>query len=138
MLFNQYDGFVFMTAIPSICENLHGILVAHDGFRAQMLLAKGGGSILGLVIALAIPVAAICSNHGLIPSAKAAEIIKNLPIMLHKISIRLKEGEASMNDMMTRVADQVVKNEEAKKGEANGSPDNAETPDPDAYLRAAA
>lgn len=139
MLFDHYDGFVMMTAIPGICDNLHGILVAHDGFRKQMLQAKGGGSILGLVVALAIPVAAICAHHGLIPSTRVAEIVRNLPIMLHKISLRMKQGEGAMNDMMDRVANQVVEEEEEKaRDKQRDANQSAATPDPDAYLRTAA
>lgn len=139
MLFDQYDGFVIMTAIPAICENLHGILVSHDAFRKQMLQAKGGGSILGLVIAMAIPVAAICAHHGLIPSARVADIVRNLPIMLHKISLRMKQGESAMQDMMDRVANKVVEEEDLKaRAKQNGAGNAAPTPDPDEYLRTAA
>jgi hypothetical protein len=140
MLFDQFDGFVIMTAIPGICENLHGILVSHDGFRKQMLLAKSGGSIFGLIVTLAIPVAAICANHGLIPSARIADILKNVPLMLHKISIRMREGEASMADMMNRVADKVMEEEEKKR--AANVPGNTGTPteqsDVPDYLRTSA
>jgi hypothetical protein len=140
MLFDQYDGFVAMTAIGPICENLHGLLVKYDGFRKSMLEAKTGGSVLGLIIALAIPVAAICAHHGLIPSTRIAGIMQNLPIMLHKISMRMKQGEEAMNDMMQRVTEKIVEEEEAKQAGAKrgDATDSAPSSDPDGYLRTAA
>jgi hypothetical protein len=129
LLVDQYTGMVWMMAVPGICDNLHGILVANDSFRRQMLAAKGGGSWVGLAISLAIPIAATCARFGLLPQGRIQEIAKNLPLMLHKISQRMKQGDEAMNDMMDR-----INNQAAREAEGNGGTENvsghSETPEP--------
>lgn len=116
LLVDQYTGMVWMMAVPGICDNLHGILVANDSFRRQMLAAKGGGSWIGLAISLLIPIAATCARFGLLPNGRIQEIAKNLPIMLHKISQRMKQGDAAMNDMLNRINEQAMREQNEKNG----------------------
>lgn len=125
MLVDQYVGMVWMMAVPGICENLHGLLVTHDDFRRTMLSAKSGGSWLGLIISLLIPIGATAAHYGFIPQSKIQEIAKNLPIMLYKISQRMKEGNMAMDEMMSRVAEQAAKQNGG--GNAPSNSDNAES-----------
>jgi hypothetical protein len=118
-MIDHYDGFVVMTAIPGVCENLHGVLVAHDGLRKDMLALKSGGSIAGLIFSCLMMALPIAAHHGLIPQSRIAEMLTNMPIVLHKISKRMKEGEAALADMMDRAANEMLK-----------PPANPNTPNP--------
>jgi len=122
MMADPYDGFVIMTGIPGICENIRGILVTHDKWRKDALALKTGGSILGLVISLFLLILPILAHHSLIPSVKLRQMLQDMPVILFKISQRMKEGETAMNDMMERVAEQALKPQPKSEGGQNGSP----------------
>lgn len=126
MLIDKYDGFVIMTAIPGVCDNLHGVLVAHDGFRKDMLAMKSGGSIFGLIAAVLMALVPIAAHHGLIPRSKISEMLTNMPLVMFKIAKRMKEGEQAMADMMERVVNDSLKKPQPE-GAASG---NATSSDP--------
>lgn len=128
MMADPYDGFVIMTGIPGICENIRGILIAHDKWRKDALALKTGGSVLGLVVSLFLLVLPILAHHSLIPSVKLRQMLQDMPVILFKVSQRMKEGEAAMNDMMERVAAQALKPQPPKNGGANGSTNTAPFP----------
>jgi hypothetical protein len=109
MMADQYDGFVLMSAVPGICENVRGVLVAHDQWRKELLKIKEGGSIFGLIFAVLMPVAAICAHHGLIPFARISDVLQNLPKVMFRVQQRLKEGEQATEDMMTRIGEEFLK-----------------------------
>ena len=127
-MIDSYDGFCVMSGIPAAMDNLRGVLIAHDSFRKDMLRVNDGGSIVGLVISVVMMVVPIAAHHGLVPSTKIAEMLVNLPIVMHKISKRMKEGEQALTDMMDKAAEGMLKAPGQAKAEQNGaSPSNANT-----------
>lgn len=111
---DRYDGFCIMSGIPALCDNARGVLEEHDAFRRDVLRIKSGGSILGLVISGLMMVVPIAAHHGIIPSARISEMLVNLPVVMHKIAKRMKEGEAALTDMMERAANDMLSNPEGK------------------------
>lgn len=97
--FEKYDAFAIMASLPQLCENLRGVLVRYDKVRAEFLNIGQGGSILGLVVTVAMLSLSISAHHGLIPK-KYGEVLIRAPFVLHKIQQRLEEGEASLTSMM--------------------------------------
>jgi hypothetical protein len=117
---DQYDAFVFLNGINPFCESLHGVLVRYDSFRKDALAMKAGGSIFGLcftAITMALP---ILAHHGLIPGAKIQELLIQFPVMMFKLSQRMKEGEEALNDMMTRVSNEMLRKKDGPNNGATG------------------
>jgi uncharacterized protein YacL len=121
MLIDQYDGFVIMTAIPGICENIRGILIRKEKWRKEVLALQTGGSIIGLVIAIIMVALPILAHHGLVPQSKLRQMLHDMPVVLFKISQRMKQGEQAMNEMMERVAAEALKPEKPKEGDGNNT-----------------
>jgi hypothetical protein len=128
MMADQYDGFVLMSAVPQICENARGVLISHDGWRKELLRVKEGGSLIGFFFALAMPVAAICAHHGLIPWARASDMLVNLPKVMFRIQQRMAEGEKATEEMMKRIGEEFLRRDgEGAKSPNDGNPNNVRT-----------
>ena len=102
---DRYDGFCIMTGIPTMCDNIKGILIAHESWRKDILNMRTGGSIVGLILAALMVIAPMAAHHGLIPVPRIAQMLQQLPLVLHKVAKRMKEGEEALTDMMARAAD---------------------------------
>lgn len=115
---DRYDGFVIMSALPEACTNLHGVLMAHEKFRKDILAMRTGGSLFGLFLSFLMMGAPIAAHHGLIPSSKVAELLVNVPVTMYKIRKQMAEGEAALTTMMAEAANGVVPREASPKREA--------------------
>jgi hypothetical protein len=127
MVADQYDGFVLMSAIPGICENIRGVLITHDGWRKELLRMKEGGSIIGLAFSLIMPIAAICAHHGLIPFARVSDMLVNLPKVMFRIQQRMAEGEKATEDMMKRIGEEFLRRDGEGAQPNDSRPNNVHT-----------
>lgn len=115
---DKYDGFCIMSALPGACDNLKGVLVQYPSVRKDMLAIRSGGSVVGFIFSLLLMGVPIAAHHGLIPSTKVAEMLTQLPIVMHKIATRIREGETALTDMMQRAAEGMLKTEDMSKPNA--------------------
>lgn len=97
---DRFDAFSVMVALPSICDNLRGVLIRFDSFRKEFLAAKTGGSIIGLAFAIGMLLLPILAHHGLIGRGKIAQLLVEMPFTMLKIQQRLKEGSEALVKMM--------------------------------------
>ncbi len=106
---DRFDAFVFLNGITPLCSSLHGVLVRYDSFRKDALAMKAGGSVFGLIFTAVMMALPILAHHGLIPGAKLQEMLIQFPVMMFKLSQRMKEGEQALTDMMNRVAEEMLR-----------------------------
>jgi hypothetical protein len=104
---DRYDGFAVMAALPDACNNLRGVLIAHDSWRKDFLAIKSGGSIIGLIISGLMMLIPIIAHHGLVPSKRISELLVNLPITMFRIQQQMAKGEASLTSMLNDMANGV-------------------------------
>lgn len=97
---DRFSAFTIMANLNQVCDNLHAILVRYDKFRKEWLAMKGGGSWIGLFIALVSIVLPIAAHHGLIPSKKLAQVLANMPMTMFSIQQKLKDGEENLTKLM--------------------------------------
>jgi hypothetical protein len=116
---DKYDAFCVMVALPQVCENLHGVLVRYESFRKEMLSIKGGGSVLGLCLSVLMCCLPILAHHGLIPGKSVAQVLVNAPFTLHKIQLKLAEGEAALTALMKEQLDAMHAAQAAQKKSAS-------------------
>lgn len=113
---DRFDAFALMVALPNICDNLRGVLIRYDSLRKDMLAMQTGGSVFGLVLALAMLFLPIAAHHGLLGRGSAAKLLVEMPFTLLKIHQRLKEGSEALTEMMREQLQKAA--EENRKAQA--------------------
>lgn len=98
---DQYSAFAVMVQLPTFFAQFEAVLVKHDKWRAELLLAvEGSGSVIGMAITVLMMLLPIAAHHKLIPGKKIGALLENLPKAVYKLSQRLKDGEEHLTRMM--------------------------------------
>jgi len=90
---DPFDGMCILISAPDVVDNLEPVFMRFPKFRGLFLTASTGGSIGGLIMALAAMLLPILAHHGLVPSKKLAQILLNLPMFIYRIQKRLERLE---------------------------------------------
>lgn len=97
---NPYDAFAVMAGLPDVCANLRAILIRYHRIRQEFMAIDTGGSILGLIIALAMILLPILAHHGLIPGRVFRQLLQNLPFAMLKMNKLLEQGADRIMEVM--------------------------------------
>jgi hypothetical protein len=119
---DRFDAFTIMANLPQVCDNLHAILVRYEKFRKEWLAMKGGGSWIGLFLALVSIALPIAAHHGLVPSKKLAQVLANMPMTMFGIQQKLKDGEENLTKLMHDQMQAMRVQHEKQNAAPNGNP----------------
>jgi len=121
-LVDPFDALVIWVNAPNIITNLRPILQRSERLRVYMLTADTGGSVLGLIFAVASILLPILAHHNLIGSKRATQFLIQLPMLVMRLHERMAEGneETMAQELLVRVGEQWRKKEEAKQRAASG------------------
>jgi hypothetical protein len=97
---DKYDGACIMMNAPALCSSFRATCLRYEDLRKEFLKVPEGGSVAGLVMALALMLAPMAAHHGLIPGTKIAPFIANLPFAMYRLQSKLSEGEAGLKSLM--------------------------------------
>ena len=101
---DRYDAFALMVGMTEITNNLRGVLIRYEKFRKEWLAAQGGGSLLGLGMAVILTALPIFAHHGALGQGPLAQQLVQTPNVLFKIQQQLKDGEANLTKIMQEQA----------------------------------
>ena len=97
-----YDALVLRIGTPDLLDNLRPVLMRYDKLRAFAGATDTGGSVFGLVMAIASIALPIAAHHKLIPSKRVAQFLLQAPMFMLSIQKRMADGneETLTDDLM--------------------------------------
>lgn len=105
-----FDGLALYAGTPELTNQLRGVLETHDALRAEMASWSSGGSVLGLVLALAVIVLPILAHHHVIPETVAGKpvgkLLETLPQAVMKINKASDDAARTMADAVQQMREQ--------------------------------
>lgn len=116
-VFDKFDAFCIMVNTGPVCQSFRGVCLRSERFRKEMLAVKSGGSVVGLIMAVAFMIAPIFAHHGLIPSRKVAETMVRMPYLLFTLHERMKDGEAAMTVLMKQQMEEMQRENQRREQE---------------------
>jgi len=109
---DAFDGFAIAAGSPSLCSQTEGVLVRHDKFREDLLNAKAGGSIIGLVVAALTIALPILAHHGLIPAEvngkPIGKLLEAVPQALVRLDKATKTAAETLAENLAEATDGAV------------------------------
>lgn len=114
--FDIYDASAIVAMKPPVIEQFEGVLETHDAWRAYLKDARAAGSVVGLVLAVALGVSPILAHHNMIPNKVGrfpiGDALLQLPTLMQKLNAAAEQGESFLTAYL---AEQARKAEEAKQ-----------------------